>query len=265
MGNCLITKLKATVNNPNLPIIETMQQFTLDAIAASGNSSMTDDQKWALNYFFYQIGAITDSSIYSKLIYLGLPMIAGDLAGATLNYKGNVEYAGLNPRITFQNHYLTSTNTSGTVLSGFVTLNTPISTNGVSVILGRPTATPASFRLSDTNDEQRETIFFDSSFHVDNTPYTSYAKAIEMQITDVNDAGMLLSSSPIGYLYNGEIVVSVTPTVREALILANVDKYTFTFGPNYGIYYSAFGSNLTNEENIALLSALVELKAAFID
>lgn len=90
MGNCLVTKLKAVVNNPDLPVLETMQQFTLDAIAASGNSSMTDAQKWALNHFFYQIGAIDNSGIFNKLYYLYMPIICNqNLEKAFVDYKGS--------------------------------------------------------------------------------------------------------------------------------------------------------------------------------
>ena len=93
MGTCLKTQLKAAVNNPNLPVFETIQQFTLDAITASGNSSMTDAQKWALNHFFFQIGAIDNDGIYAKMKYLFIPMICNNVATKILvNYKGNVAF-----------------------------------------------------------------------------------------------------------------------------------------------------------------------------
>lgn len=85
MGNCFKTQLKAVVDNPNLPILETMQQFTLDAIAASGNSSMTDAQKSALNHFFYAIGAINESGIWEKVNLMLMPMLAVPTAGYTSN------------------------------------------------------------------------------------------------------------------------------------------------------------------------------------
>lgn len=89
MENCLITKLNAVVDNPNLPILEVMQQFTLDAITESGNSVMTDDQKWALNHFFYQIGAIDNSGIYAKLECLYMPLICNqNLNKALVDYTG---------------------------------------------------------------------------------------------------------------------------------------------------------------------------------
>lgn len=89
-NNCLVKKYKASVNNPNLPILETMQQFTLDAIAAGGNKSMTDAQKWALNHFFYQIGAIDNNGIWSKAGFVILPIIGANKNYHPYDYKNNV-------------------------------------------------------------------------------------------------------------------------------------------------------------------------------
>lgn len=87
---CLVTKLKATVNNPNLPIFETMQQFTLNAIAASGNSSMTNAQKYALNHAFYMLGAIDNTELWQKIDYLFLPTIGASLDYFRYDYKNSV-------------------------------------------------------------------------------------------------------------------------------------------------------------------------------
>lgn len=42
MENCLVKKYKSVVNNPSLPVLETMQQFTLDAITRGGGMVLTD-------------------------------------------------------------------------------------------------------------------------------------------------------------------------------------------------------------------------------
>lgn len=94
MNSCLVTRLRGVVDNPNLPVIETMQQFTLDAIAASGNTLMTEAQKYALNHFFFQIGAIEETGIFAKTKYLFLPMICGSVKAKTLvNYIDNTTFA----------------------------------------------------------------------------------------------------------------------------------------------------------------------------
>ena len=67
-----------------------LDDFTKAAIAASGNSNMTDIQKANLNTFFKRLGAFGGvGTIWNKLTYLWLPMIAGDLAHSLVNYKDN--------------------------------------------------------------------------------------------------------------------------------------------------------------------------------
>lgn len=104
VNKCLVTKLKAVVDNQNLPIFEEMQQFTLDAITASGNSSMTDDQKWTLNHFFYAVGAINNPTLWAKVKYLAIPMICNDNdAKALRDYKNNSEIGSFKGG-TWSNH-----------------------------------------------------------------------------------------------------------------------------------------------------------------
>lgn len=101
MENCLVTKLRAVINNPDLPVIETIQQFTLDAIAASQNSSMSDAQKAALNHFFYQIGAIDNNGIFAKLELLLLSFIGGTKEGALVDFAKNRQVFGTFEAVSF--------------------------------------------------------------------------------------------------------------------------------------------------------------------
>lgn len=87
MENCLVTRLKAVVNNDSLPVLETMQQFTLDAIARSGNNTLTDEQKIALNHFFYQIGAVSNNELWQSVDTLLLPIIGANKEGVRQDYK----------------------------------------------------------------------------------------------------------------------------------------------------------------------------------
>lgn len=67
-----------------------INQFTLDAIEASGNSSMSDAQIEALNDFFAAVGAFgEESQIWSKLDKVYLPMICNTLAKSCVNYVDN--------------------------------------------------------------------------------------------------------------------------------------------------------------------------------
>lgn len=99
MANCLVTKLKATVDNPNLPVLETLQQFTLDAIARGGNMSMSDEKKYALNHFFYEVGAIGNNALWGKFRMLLLPIIGVDKSHIGLDYKDTDCYLKLNENI----------------------------------------------------------------------------------------------------------------------------------------------------------------------
>ena len=92
MNNCLFTQLKAATNNPNLPLIEVMLQITLNAIELSGNSTMTDNQKCALNHFYYQLGAAENSSLWQKIQGIIMPFLANDAAHSIADYKSNTIY-----------------------------------------------------------------------------------------------------------------------------------------------------------------------------
>ncbi len=77
-------------NNLGKIYVGVLDNFTKAAITASGNSSMTDGQKAALNTFFETLGAFgTASNIWSKLDKVYLPLIADDVANAMINYVDN--------------------------------------------------------------------------------------------------------------------------------------------------------------------------------
>ena len=65
-----------------------LSKFTLDAIAASGKV-MTDEQKYALEYFFSSVGAIDNSGIWTKLDKVYIPFIGADVTKGLVNYKDN--------------------------------------------------------------------------------------------------------------------------------------------------------------------------------
>ena len=66
----------------------TLSAFTLAAIEASGRTDLTDLQKAALDDFFIAIGAgEAGATIASKITYLFIPSIAGELAKSLINYK----------------------------------------------------------------------------------------------------------------------------------------------------------------------------------
>lgn len=69
--------------------VNNFDEFTTAAITASGNSSMTSAEKVALDTFFETIGAFDSSGIFAQMDYIFLPMIAGSLDYALVNYVDN--------------------------------------------------------------------------------------------------------------------------------------------------------------------------------
>lgn len=68
-----------------------LNPFTIAAIAASGNQSITNEQKSALDTFFEKIGAFGNKSeIWGKLDKVYIPFLCSELSFACLNYKTNI-------------------------------------------------------------------------------------------------------------------------------------------------------------------------------
>lgn len=86
MNNCLVTTLKGTVSNPNLPVLESIQQFTLDAITRGGRT-LTEEQTYWLNHFFYAVGAIAENQLWNKVAVCLLPIIASGKNDAIKDYR----------------------------------------------------------------------------------------------------------------------------------------------------------------------------------
>lgn len=87
----MIIKLTgADFSSNNIGKIEMPQQlhdYTIAAIKASGNTNMTEPQKIALNAFFLAMGVDGSNDAISKMRHIYLPMIAGDVSKALINYS----------------------------------------------------------------------------------------------------------------------------------------------------------------------------------
>lgn len=68
-----------------------LSELTKEAIEASGNNSMTDSQKRALDDFLMGI----QGEIFNSIEYLILPFIANSVNKAFVNYKNNTDYGGM--------------------------------------------------------------------------------------------------------------------------------------------------------------------------
>lgn len=58
-------------------------------INASGNTSLTDMQKYAIDDFISAIGVDEENSVFSKIDRLWLPMLSADKAHSLIDYKNN--------------------------------------------------------------------------------------------------------------------------------------------------------------------------------
>lgn len=86
-NECLFEKLKGTVENANLPVLESIQQFTLDAIARGGGMTLTNEQMYWLNHFFYAIGAIDNTPLWNKVAVCLIPIIGTTRANVVKDYR----------------------------------------------------------------------------------------------------------------------------------------------------------------------------------
>lgn len=93
-----------SANNIGNIDITTVSEFTLDAISASGNSSMTSEQKSALETFFRTVGAKDNSGVWTKLTKVYIPFLSADLAHAMINYKGNANDVTLSSSVFEMRH-----------------------------------------------------------------------------------------------------------------------------------------------------------------
>lgn len=66
-----------------------LNAFTESAIQASGNTSLTAEQKSALDSLFLSMGVDGSNDVMSKMRKVYLPIIAGDVSKALINYNSS--------------------------------------------------------------------------------------------------------------------------------------------------------------------------------
>lgn len=273
MPICLHTTLQFESSNPNLPVLEAMQQFTLDAITASGNVSMTDAQKWALNHFFYQIGAIDNNGIYAKLGGLYMPLICGDvLAKAMVDYKG-VESEDISTKdVKFQSHGLVKNNPSAIMSNSSIILRNDyagsVSNLTVAAMLTENFLSDSAiellligFRGSSDSGSQIVRAAQDTNKNYmqlfEKRPTYPAKRAFSGAIGTINGANYSALFIGDGNYENS----SVTDYGTAPSAVNYVTLYWNAVAP-IGIY--AYGSALTPSEMTLLANAMKELTRAFV-
>lgn len=127
-------------NIGTVTVPRTLSAFTLAAIEASGRVDLTDLQKAALDDFFIAIGAgEAGNTIASKLTYLFIPAIAGELAKSLVNYKDSDFTVVKNPDSTVwsvsSKGLVASDNGSSKAIT--FTLSTPLMANNACLLFFR--------------------------------------------------------------------------------------------------------------------------------
>lgn len=113
-----------------------LNPFTLAAINASGNQSMTNEQKSALDTFFEEIGAFgNESEIWSKLDKVYIPFLCSSLSNACINYKTNKSDKDLSAeRYTLRNGGITGVvKSQETYVEQYLEENIAINTRNLSL------------------------------------------------------------------------------------------------------------------------------------
>ena len=284
MGNCLITKLKATVNNPDLPVIEIMQQLTLDAITRGGNMPMTEAQKYALNHFFYEIGAIENNSLWAKVRTLMLPLIGNGLNYVVQDYRHEGAAAATT---SIKDQVGALSTTSSQVRNNFnsskplVTLNvknramiiacTKTSTFSGSTGIGFSSVNSNNDRLETTISTLATSTLGSQLLYVPNggsevaanKRFESGVTSIVIELTNVTSDGITAK----GILSDGT-TVSTTNTAygNFSNIISNVEESYYKLiavQKDLGILID-FNSALTNDEQTIVLNAVKDLRASFL-
>lgn len=264
-NNCLVTRLKAVVDNPSLPVMETMQQFTLNAIAASGNDAMTDAQKWALNHFFYQIGAISNSGIYSKLQALILPVIAGSKTGALYNHKvGGTSASEVSANVTFADGGFTATSNNTNICSY---MNLSSTTTMFAFLAGTTPKTLVTGTRSSDSVQGTFTIGATGTVGISVNPYVAHSDLFEGANAGFIPIGASINISDntakcIGFDSDSVEEIKTTRFFYDEMF--NVSRIipramTTTDAP----FAFAFGTGVSAEEQLAFTTAFKDLITAF--
>lgn len=94
-----------------------LHPFTKSAIQASGNTTLTNKQKSALNALFLAMGVDGSNNVMSKMRYMYLPILCNDVTKALVNYASadfNVDKVLDQNQWELRNHGLVGKNNSST-------------------------------------------------------------------------------------------------------------------------------------------------------
>lgn len=266
-----------------------ISEFTLSAIAASGNNSMTDAQIQALDTFFRNIGAVANTGIFTKMDYIFLPMITLGLANSLMNYKNNTKpltpasdkYQMLNGGLiglsatASNNPDLIITDNEDFDLANFSLIGMAMGyKTGASAVeayyakvYSKTTASNRMSIYSSTNSQQQKTVY-----NIYGTGQTYYSKPIKEAVNSspLPVAVSHSSSTAYSYVRNGAVVSDTAGASfyaketggRRIAVIGNLAGYgnINTYLPVGAIL---IGKALTDSELLTAYNSILALYDAF--
>lgn len=272
MKNCLLKQFKAATGNPNLPILEVMQQFTLDAIIKSGNESLTDSQKWALNHFFYQVGAIGNTGIWSKIRTIFIPIIGATKNNIVLDYKNDgVSINSSSQTMVDQGGALEVASGSAIFSTTYPNLTATLKGSAFCAVAAVGSSMDSNTDVGVKTGAIRRTASIASSVlcckYEDGTT-TATKRFSESSATAI--LGNFGSDVIKGYAVKDGNIIETTAAAYGNYegVVSSVTNGAYTIQCKAGVKYgllTEFSSELTDDEAKAFLNASVELRNAFVE
>ena len=278
MGSTIIIKKAdfSGVSIGHVDIPRKLSKDTLTWIALSGNTTMTDAQKYALDDFITTLKA---NSIYNKIDKMHLPLLASDKTHALVDYKNKKDDAiqALLDVYTFRNHgILSETNVANTPKID------PDYQRSISDISLYCFATEGMSEVNVGTLDYFNSVGGDHTNSVELATYQDY-NSVQIRCNINGDNNRIIYDSTaakfspgfFGFSINGNTIMYMkrdgsvestsagdyTDAVRTGYSLLGFNKKSDVQHSATGAFI--VGSALTNEEAIILRNAIVTLATAF--
>lgn len=257
-----------------------LHPYTKAAIDASGNTSLTGEQKSALNGLFLAMGVDGSNTVMSKIRKLYLPIICGDVSKALVNYTTS---AFENDKVlsadywTIRNNGLVGKSTNGQPIT--LKENSPITTSNFFAAFLMTEAMEVGvgdsskvFALRGATDKSKFLGLTQSSASSNSLiqlgtygPWNSFAPEPKGSIVT---SKFVLSTPSVAYNYNSEgikekIMPNLNPdmsgeTSQTLYVLGLSDQNTTK---SYGAFM--YGEAISKEEAMTIAEKLNALYATF--
>lgn len=262
-----------------------LSAIALEWIDASGNTGLTDEQKFAIDDFITAIGFDVAGSVYSKIDRLWLPMIAGDKAHSLVDYKNGYTDAytsmpqtsktSFDDNVSFVNNGLKATQSEGAKAQLIVDSNYTFNSQDCSFFMFNTEdyATLAAGQSKDacgigdisSVNKRFGIVLAPSSLQNKFLSSTVLFSDTKSGFREPHLHGVASNSTGISLLYSdgtfGSSAAVTSETLTGISILRGAATYLSVDGaPSYGAFI--VGKYMTNENITTLRTALDTLFAA---